>query len=247
MSESESPEAVTRRWWLRTVGQTTAALTILEQVSSEAAVQTAPLGSLPQGLYDPSREHLSHAIMERSRFHPVPPGCPTDYILPPTGPFAPQFFSDSEFSVIGRITALFLDASPAEQATVEEVAQWIDLAVYSGSGIRAAEAKLLPSHKAIMEAYYGESKHSSGLTESKPDPAQAFRDGVAWLSSRDFVRLSANRQIDLLRQVESAMPHFFTLLKAEIVRGFYTSKVGMNDIQYNPNGFYARSPGCDKA
>jgi hypothetical protein len=50
--------------------------------------------------------------------------------------------------------------------------------------------------------------------------------------------------MELLTAAERDAPEFFKLLKAEIIRGFYTSQAGLKEVDYKGNGFYAKSPGC---
>jgi hypothetical protein len=47
------------------------------------------------------------------------------------------------------------------------------------------------------------------------------------------------------KQSENSGTRFFALLKAETIRGFYTSGVGLKELNFKGNAFYARSPGCD--
>jgi hypothetical protein len=48
------------------------------------------------------------------------------------------------------------------------------------------------------------------------------------------------------RQSENAGTRLFDFLKFEIIKGFYTSQVGLKELDYKGNAFYARSPGCSK-
>ena len=248
----ESPEALTRRLWLRTIGETAATLGLLDQLSLLAHGESPqPGGALPPGLYEPSRDHLSHAMMQQSRFHVIPPDCPTDYVRPLTGPFVPQFFSESDFAVIRRMTSLLLGASPSEGAVVEEVAEWIDLTTFSAKGAREAAAHLAPEHAAIIRAYYGGSKHEDDPAAPTPDPQQICRDGLRWISEQAqaryqnaFLKLTPTQQVDLLESASNDAADFFRLIKGEVIRGFYTSQAGLKEIDYKGNGFYAKSPGC---
>jgi hypothetical protein len=189
-------------------------------------------------------------MMQQARFHVIPPDCPTDYVRPPAGPFSPQFFSQKEFAIIHRITTLFLGATPAESPVVDEVAQWIDLAVFSSRGTREAAARLDPLHVALIRAYVA-GGHGDDPTRPSHDPQQICSDGLRWLREQSMARyhaefraLSSDQQIGLITTAERDAPEFFLLLKSEIVRGFYTSQVGLKEIDYKGNGFYAKSPGC---
>lgn len=249
---AESPESLTRRLWLRMIGETAAALSVFDQLAVSAYAESPKAAeALPPGLYEPSREHLSHAMMQQSRFHVIPPDCPTDYVRPPAAPFSPQFFSKEEFAMIHRITSLFLGATPSEAPVVDEVAQWIDLAVISSHGVREAAARLDPLHVALIRAYVAGGHGEEDPTKPSRDPQQICRDGLRWIGEQsrtryqgEFLALSFQWQIELLSASERGAPEFFQLLKNEIIRGFYTSQAGLKEIDYKGNGFYAKSPGC---
>ena len=49
------------------------------------------------------------------------------------------------------------------------------------------------------------------------------------------------------KQTENAGTRFFTFLKSEIIRAYYTSQPGLKELDFKGNGFYARSPGCSSA
>lgn len=249
---AESPESLTRRLWLRRIGETAATLSAFDQLAVSARGETQkPAEGLPLGLYEPSREHLTHAMMQQSRFHGIPPNCPTDYLRPPAGPFSPQFFSQQEFAIIHRLTDHFLGATPSETPVVDEVAQWIDLSVFSSRDAREAAARLDPLHVALIRAFVAGGHGDDDPTKPSRDPRQVCRDGLRWIYEQSVVRykaeffaLSDDQQIALLTATEHDAPEFFQLLKAEIIRGFYTSQAGLKEIDYKGNGFYAKSPGC---
>jgi hypothetical protein len=249
---AESPEALTRRLWLRRMGETAATLSVLDPLAVSASTEPPKAAeALPPGLYEPSREHLSHAMMQQSRFHAIPPDCPTDYVRPPSGPFSPQFFSKEEFAIIHRITHLFLGATPSEAPVVEEVAQWVDFAVFSAAGVREAAARLDPLHVTLIRAYVAGGHGDEDPTKPSRDPEQICRDGLQWIGEQSkaryhagFLELSSAQQMELLTAAERDAPEFFKLLKAEIIRGFYTSQAGLKEVDYKGNGFYAKSPGC---
>jgi len=199
--------------------------------------------------------------MSAERFHPITPGCPTDYIRPRNRPFEPLFFSASEFAVITRMTQLLLGEVPendgSESESVgREVAEWIDLQVSSASGVHEAALHLDPLYRALAEAY--DSVQMERL--SKSDPGKICREGLEWISSAaqsrhadDFLSLRTEQQIALLdsisderadSQSENAGTRFFGYLKTEVIRGFYTSQIGLKELDYKGNAFYAQSPGC---
>jgi len=249
----------TRRSWMVTISQAAVASRLSGKMPAEAQ-EGHPL---PPGLYQPSRDHLSHALMSSEQFHPVAPGCPTDYIQPRTGPFKPLFFSPSEFAVIQRLTELLLgeiSTSDRDEARSvnEEVAEWIDLRAWSAGGVREAALRMHPLHRELAVAYYGTPQVDQAETS---DPAKTCREGVAWITgaahsqhSADFLSLDVGQQLAILdgvsderadKQLQNSGTRFFDFLKSQTIRAFYTSRTGLKELDFKGNAFYARSPGCD--
>lgn len=264
---------ISRRKWLIDVGKAAALAGISGKtvpLDAETAagipVSEKELESLPPGLYRPSSGHLGKALQDDSRFHPIPPGCQVDFIRPRTVPYQPQFFSQGEYKVIRRLTALMLgepsESSP-EGATssdgniVDEVAEWVDLRNYSFSGVRDAAERLTPEQVALSKAYNGAPLLHRVKTS---DPQKTYRDGLAWLAreserrhQRGFVNLNEQQQVAVLDFISDERPDkgaenkgtkFFRQLKDDIISGFYTSKIGLNELDDKANRFYAYSPGC---
>lgn len=224
--------------------------------------------ALPPGLYAPSSDHLAHALAGDSLFHPAPPGSETDYMLPRTGPYQPRFFSPSEFATIRRLVSLMLgeadDGSVAASAgddhenVVAVVAEWIDLRVASAAGVRKAACGLSPQHRALAIAFHGNGAAVEELEVAQPE--RTCREGLQWLADestrrhgKPFLELSQEQQTALFGEISDAHPkdapgnagtRFFKFLKHEIIRGFYTSRTGLKEIDYQGNAFHAESPGC---
>jgi hypothetical protein len=257
-SGADLDAALTRRLWMLKLGQTAAGFGLV----GIARAQTGAVVTLPAGLYEPSTSHLGHALMSESRFHPIPLGSPTDYVQPRIGPFQPKFFSPPEFSIIRRVAGLMLGAglnseSDLQADAVEEVAEWIDLCVSSSSATREAALGLDQFQRALAIAYYG----AGPVHElESSDPQQVCRHGLLWLAEKagsshngDFLTLGEEDQIGILRSIsdertdkqsENAGTRFFALIKFEAIRGFYTSRAGLKELDYKGNAFYAASPGC---
>lgn len=207
---------------------------------------------LPPGVYLPSSDHLGHALMSSARFHPIPAGCPTDYIRPRTGPFTPLFFLPTEFTTVQRMTQLIL-GEPDTSETTQEVAEWIDLSVASAASVRNVAQHLNPLHRALAVAYFGSSRVTKLETA---DPEKICRDGFEWLAAAShshgadrFLSLTQEQQIGVLDSMSgsegNAGSRLFAFLKAEVVKGYYTSQAGLKELDFKGNAFYARSPGCD--
>jgi len=228
---------VNRRDWMLAVGEVAAGVGI----SSLAAAETPPESPLPAGLYLPSTEHLGHVLvnplMNPGQFQPG----------------VPQFFSQPEFAVVNRIVELILGEDPGSPVA-KEVAAWIDLHVFSSAGVRAAALGLDPPHRALALAYYGA---TSVHERESSDPQKICREGLAWLGVRgDFISLDTYQQVALLDSISDTRPgppsqnagtRFFTFMKSETIRGFYTSGIGLKELNYKGNSFYASSPGCRPA
>ena len=243
----------TRRNWVFTIGQAAAALAIPARVYADARAEVV----LPPGVYVPSAAHLGDALMSDDRFRPIPSGCPTDYVRSTNEPFKPLFFSAAEFPVVLRLTQLML-GDIADSGVSQEVAEWFDLYISSADGVHQAALSLSPLHRALATAVYGSSEQQRVANAT---PATTCRDGLKWILdaaqahySKEFIALDLDRQKAVLysisdevapKQPENPGTRFFTLLKVETIRGFYTSRVGLQELNFRGNAFYARSPGCN--
>jgi Gluconate 2-dehydrogenase subunit 3 len=232
----------------------------MNQLESPADSQSQPAASaVPEGLYEPSRNQLSHALMQNGRFRVIPPDCPTDYVRPRSSPFVPQFFSTSEFALIRCLTEVLLgEPAHANDSVVDEVAEWIDLQAWSAKGIREAASQLLPEHRILIQAFFAGSANAP--PDESQDPQRIYREGLQWISDQSKTRYGSpfentprSQQIELLQGIIDQQgkaggnytpQSFFKLIKAEVIRGFYTSQKGLREIDDKGNGFYARSPGC---
>lgn len=266
---------LTRRQWILRLGGTAILVGfsgVVKEAETEAVSATEPIASalaaLPPGLYEPSNDHLSHALSSDSRFHPILQGTETDYVRPHSGPYEPQAFSVEEFSNIRRIVELILGEIPDSpnasargttdgESSVAEVAEWIDLVAFHAAGIRETVRALAPEHRILAIRAYGLA-HVERMETA--DPQKLCREGLEWLENESrrrfggaFLSLREPEQIQLLRLVSDDRPdqsrqdagtRFFQWIKAEIIRGFYTSRAGLNELDYKGNSFNVESPGC---
>jgi len=264
---------LSRREWLIDLGKAAALAGIAgkaapleaEGLARNPASEIGPQ-TLPPGLYRPSSEHLGHALGNDMRFHPIPPGCEVDFIRARKGPFEPQFFSRDEYKVVRRLTVLMLgepaassekSANSTDGNIVDELAEWIDLHTYSFGGVRAAAERLTPEQVALANAYDGAPLlHRIKTT----DPQKTYRAGLAWMAAetnrrhgRGFVELREEQQTAILDVISDSRTRsgadndgtrFFQQLKRDIISGFYTSRVGLKELDDKANRFYAESPGC---
>jgi hypothetical protein len=275
-ASQERERRLSRRQWLLKLGEAAVLLGFSETRGEGQAAGTSPaapaaahnLAELPPGLYEPSNDHLSHALSSDSLFHPAPPDTETGYARPRTGPYQPRFFSPSEFQTVKRIVELMLGEAEAgdvaagaaddHENIVAVAAEWIDLRVASAPSVRDAAKRLAPDHRALAVAYYGATAPVEELEHL--DPERISREGLAWLNEESGLRhgkpfrdLADDQQAGILREIaddragatgESAGRRLFKWMKAEIIRGFYTSRTGLKELDDKRNAFYAESPGC---
>jgi Gluconate 2-dehydrogenase subunit 3 len=233
----------TRRDWLITISSATATA-LAESLTGGSGPATA----LPPGVYDPSTDHLGHALMSAERYYSIPSECPTEYVSPRNGPFAPKFFSKTELPVVRSLVQVLLGGNSDELESVEETIEWIDLRVSEAGDVRKAVLQLSPLHRAVAVAHYGPLRVDQMTTD---DPVKVCQEGLAWIGShsKDFQLLTFQEQTDVVRtmgedKVDNPGGRFFAFLKSETIKGFYTSRAGLKELDYKGNAFYARSPGC---
>ena len=282
-SKSENPKSPGRREWLLRVGETALLIGVSsalgETKPEESSAASSHAGSiLPPGLYEPSYDHLTHALSSHARFLSIPAGSTTDYVRPRRGAFQPEFLAPQEFQIVGRVVELIIGegatpsrtaatpgtAPPFESAVrpndiADEVAEWIDLRLSQAPAIREAAQRLAPDHRALSAAWHGSRQVEKLQTDN---PEKTCRDGLRWLEERSqqryqksFLNMDQGQQLELLRMIsddrpdisqENAGSHFFVWIKGEIIRGYYTSQAGLEELNYGGNAFYAEPPGCEQ-
>ena len=194
---------------------------------------------LPPGVYEASRDHLSHALAG----HLLAAGAETELVQVRTGPW---FFRPPEFRIIAQLTALLLGELP-DSPVVQEIAEWIDLTVGESTAVRSAALKLAPAHRNLAVHYYGA---QSVQHLEKFDAQTVCRDGLAWLDRERKPLDEVLRSISDDRpepRTENDGTRFFVYLKSRVAQGFYTSRTGLEELgRGNPN-FHASPPGCAQA
>jgi len=146
---------------------------------------------------------------------------------PPTAAnYQPSYFSQSEYHTIEILTDLIIPRDESPGAQEAGVSEFIDfLAAHGEQQIR-----------------------------------QPMRNGLQWLDSTakktygaSFNGISPERQIEILKTVayrNSAAPGdregqtFFRLIRRYTVMGYYTSRIGLAELDYPGLGFYTQSPAC---
>ena len=150
--------------------------------------------------------------------------------------YRPQFFSPNQYRTVEFLAELILPAVPA--------------------AADAASAKPQPGAREAGVAEFIDFMVFSDATLQTP-----FRDGLQWLDrasapAADFASLSAIQQNALLERLaykakqqesEKAGQQFFLLFRKYAVMGFYTTRAGLESLDYPGLTFYATSPGCTHA
>ena len=137
--------------------------------------------------------------------------------------YVPQFFSPREYKTVEVLTELILPSDGGPGAKEAGVSEFTDFMV----------------------------KRDATLQEP-------FRQGLAWLdgaagNGRPFAGLPHGEQTRLLdrlaykkyqRAEDKPGQDFFRLVRRYTVMGFYTTKIGLEALDYPGLKFYATSPGC---
>jgi gluconate 2-dehydrogenase gamma chain len=79
-----------------------------------------------------------------------------------------------------------------------------------------------------------------------------MRDGLQWLDGAAqktygaaFAELSPERQAEILkRAADGEATEFFRLIRRYTVMGYYTSRVGLQELDYPGLRLYSESPAC---
>jgi len=268
LQKSKSIDGIPRREWLLNFGSAVV-LSGFAGVPGEA-LETDPVSAsaLPAGLYTPSMDHVTHALTCDGPFFPIPRGAETEFVRPRSGPYIPQAFSPEEFRTIRRMAEILVgevsDAASAQhiegaaESIYDEVAEWIDLVVSSGPRVRSAARNLTSEQRALAVAYFAGEELVRKLENYEPE--SVCKEGLDWLeqecrrrTGESFSGASVAAQLDLVSSISDARPElsttnagtrFFEFLKSESIRGFYTSRLGLKELNYAGNTFYGQSPGC---
>ncbi len=144
----------------------------------------------------------------------------------PSGTYKPQFFSPNEYATLERLTELIIPSDGTPGAREAGVSEFVDF-----------------------------------MVASDPEIQYRFRYGLVWmdthakwLSGQPFRDLDAAGQKEMLehlaykdryRSGEKDGRAFFKLLREYTVMGFYTSRIGLEQLDYpGLEDVYAEMPGC---
>jgi hypothetical protein len=139
--------------------------------------------------------------------------------------YQPLFFTAPEYATIERLTDIILPTDDTPGAREVGASEFIDL-----------------------------------MVSRDPNLQQDFRTGLSWLNSHSqsnsgkaFLSLSPDQQLTLLESLaykkkfrpgEERGRNFFGLIREYTVMGFYTSEIGLKELDFPGLKFYAESPAC---
>lgn len=134
--------------------------------------------------------------------------------------------------------------TPAEYGTVERLAELIIPKDDTGAGAREA----------------GVSEFIDFMAASDPQIQYPFRYGLGWLDAhsrglheKTFAGLEEQHQTEILRRLAYKEHHrtgeedgqaFFHLVRSYTVMGYYTSRAGLEQLDYPGLRVWSESPGC---
>ena len=92
----------------------------------------------------------------------------------------------------------------------------------------------------------GVSEFIDFMAAHDPEIQQPFRNGLQLLESRSFTAAAPKRQEQLLREIaaDPKTTAFFKLARRYTVMGYYTTRIGLEQLDYPGLKLYAKSPGC---
>jgi gluconate 2-dehydrogenase gamma chain len=145
-----------------------------------------------------------------------------DAAHPKAASYQPQFFSSSEYRLLDQLSELIIPRDETPGARDAGVVEFIDHMV---------------AHDADIQFQF-----RRGLR---------LVDAIAVeIHSQEFMSLQEEKQEDLLREIatpnrfELEGPAFFKLLRSYTVMGYYTTRIGLEALDYPGLRLYSASPEC---
>lgn len=274
IDDAEFDAHLSRRQWLLSLGSAivlagTSGLPGEAGSGMEQANLTGSATTLPPGLYLPSFDHLTHVLTRDEAIVKIPPGAETEYVRPREAPYRPKFFSPEHLQTVRRLVEIVLgedlrgsEAKSAQGVALnvyDEVAEWIDLVAASAPEVRRLAQALPAEERSLAVAYFGSEEPVRRLETF--EPGSILRDGLDWLEAtsrkrfnKGFLQLTSEQQFELVNPISdeirdkssrNAGSLLFAFLKHESIRGFYTSRLGLDELSFKGNAFYPESPTCD--
>lgn len=178
---------------------------------------------------------------------PAPPQQPATHRHPPAAApahrapvYTPRFFTPLEYTTVVMLAELILPRTPSPQMLASH-----------NTGV--PHAAVTPAGAGATDA--GVAEFIDFMAAHDPTLQTVFRQGLSWLDSasvpQTFAVLPPARQTDLLERLaykrnfrpdEKPGQEFFSLMRRYTVMGFYTTRLGLEALDYPGLRFYAESP-----
>ena len=144
-----------------------------------------------------------------------------------------------------------------ETPVVREIAEWIDLTVSEARGCSRRRARALAATSHAGDPLLRRRDQVRKLEEF--DAQKIVRDGLAWLDAasrrkhgQGFNSVAPAEQLAIVESIadnrsdrcfDESGTLFFAYLKERVIDGFYTSRVGLDELGYRGNAFLCESAG----
>ena len=175
----------------------------------------------------------SYAFAEEEMQHPN--AAPTSKVVHPV--YHPQFFPPTEYRNVEILADLILPPAPSSHA-------------------KDGQSKMQPGARQA-----GVAEFIDFMVFTDAELQSPFREGLAWLDSASapassFATQPVAQQTALLERLAYKAKHregeqpgrqFFLLVRRYTVMGFYTTRAGLESLDYPGLTFYGTSPGCTHA
>lgn len=171
-------------------------------------------------------------------------------------PYEPVFFSPWEYQMIERLAELIIPNDSKPGAREAGVSEFIDFMVANSAEVGAFKYQP-PSRQRPV----GDQERVPDALRSGGDIQTQFRLGLKWLDGHaklyfknGFLDCAPEQQTDILehlayrnryRASEEFGRTFFNLMRRYTVMGFYTTRVGLEQLDYKGlEAFWATMPSC---
>ncbi len=163
--------------------------------------------------------------------HHASPGAPAHK----PGHYTPQFFTPPEYTTLVTLAELILPHTPATHTAAK------------------SSAPVTPAEAGATDA--GVAEFIDFMVAHDPTLQTVFRQGLTWINTastaKTFVDLAPAEQSALLERLaykrnfrpdDKPGQEFFSVMRRYTVMGFYTTRLGLEALDYPGLRFYAESP-----
>ncbi len=146
----------------------------------------------------------------------------------PAGAYAPKFFNPRQWTMLQQLCQTIIPADDRSGGAMEAGApEWIDLVTSENEHLQ----RQLSGGMVWLDAQCG-ARFDAGYLECAPEQQKQVLDGIAY-------RKNAKADPSLQTGVE-----FFDQLREMTMDGYFTSEIGVKDLDYRGNKFLKTWTGC---